>query len=83
MALDNPFLNQPVGQILKGLELVSEGQIQEALLIQRKQGGLFGEILIALGYISHDELVLALAEQKGVDVRDLHEQSGGGPSLIS
>ena len=59
------YRNKPLGQILKLMELLHEGHIQEALQIQRKQGGLLGEILVTLGYASRDEILLALAAQKG------------------
>jgi type II secretory ATPase GspE/PulE/Tfp pilus assembly ATPase PilB-like protein len=55
------------------MELVSQGQIEEALAVQRKEGGRLGQILIRLGYVSRDEVILALAYQKGVDWADLEE----------
>jgi len=39
-----------LGQILKARGVVREGQIQEALAEQRKQGGLIGQHLVALGH---------------------------------
>ena len=39
MAKADPGRHKPLGQVLKEMELVSEGQIQEALQIQRKQVG--------------------------------------------
>jgi len=71
------YRNKPLGQILKLMELLHEGHIQEALQIQRKQGGLLGEILVTLGYASRDEILLALAAQKGVD-----PAPGDGPPEI-
>jgi type IV pilus assembly protein PilB len=62
---------QPLGQILKAMELVTEGHIQEALQIQRKLGGLLGEVLIRLGYVAPEEVLLALAAQMGMEVVDL------------
>jgi len=59
---------KPLGQVLKHLELLGEGQVQEALQIQRQQGGRIGEILIALGYIAREELLLALAVQSGTEI---------------
>jgi type IV pilus assembly protein PilB len=62
-----------LGQILKEMELVSEGQIQEALAEQRKKGGALGEILLAKGYIDQDTLTLAIAAQNGMEVINLDE----------
>ena len=64
---------KPLGQVLKEMELVSEGQIQEALAIQRKQGGVIGEILVNMGYVAREEILLALAAQMGMEVVDIDE----------
>jgi type IV pilus assembly protein PilB len=73
MAKADPGRHKPLGQVLKEMELVSEGQIQESLQIQRKQGGVIGEILVGLGYVARDEILLALAAQMGMEVVDLDE----------
>jgi hypothetical protein len=73
----DPCKGLPLGQVLKYLELIGEGQIQEALMIQRKKGGLIGEILISLGYIAREELELALSAQKGMEIVDLEDLDGG------
>jgi len=62
-----------LGQVLKEMELVSEGQIQEALSLQRKKGGAMGEILVELGYITGEELLLASAAQNGMEVINLDD----------
>jgi type IV pilus assembly protein PilB len=62
-----------LGQILKEMELVSEGQIQEALQEQRKKGGALGDILIAKGIIDAETLTLAIAAQNGMEVIALEE----------
>jgi type IV pilus assembly protein PilB len=64
---------KPLGQLLKEMELVTEGHIQEALIVQRKKGGVIGEILVELGYVSKEEILLALAAQMGMEVVDLDE----------
>lgn len=68
-----PETTKPLGQLLKEMEIITEGQIQEALAVQRKQGGSLGEILIQLGYITRDELLLALGAQMGMEVVNLDE----------
>jgi hypothetical protein len=86
MGKGDPGRHKPLGQVLKEMELVSEGQIQEALQIQRKQGGVIGEILVGMGYVAREEILLALAAQMGMEVvgsrraRDRprrHQQSPG------
>ena len=64
---------KPLGQLLKEMELVTEAQIQESLQIQRKKGGVIGEILVELGYVGKEEILLALAAQMGMEVVDLDE----------
>jgi type IV pilus assembly protein PilB len=73
MAKADPGRHKPLGQVLKEMELVSEGQIQVSLQIQRKQGGVIGEILVGLGYVAREEILLALAAQMGMEVVDLDE----------
>jgi len=67
-----PRTQKPLGQVLREMELVNEGQIQEALQIQRDEGGALGDILVQkLGYISAEDLRLALAAQLGMEVVDI------------
>jgi len=72
---------KPLGQLLKEMELVTEGQIQEALQHQRAKGGAMGDILIGLGYINKEELLLALGAQMGMDVVNIEEMELS-PELI-
>ncbi len=60
-----------LGQILKELGCVHEGMIQEGLSIQREDGGRIGEIMLAQGHISADDLARALAGQAGLQFHDL------------
>ena len=62
---------KPLGQILKARGVVKESQIQEALTIQRKRGGLIGQILIEMGAAKSSDVALALAEQAGLETVDL------------
>ena len=62
-----------IGQVLKERGLVNEGQIQEALAIQREKGGPIGKILIDLGYVEPGQLSLALGIQQGFEVVDLDD----------
>ena len=62
-----------LGQVLKEMKLVHEGQIQEGLQIQKKEGGPIGQILVKRGYITEPQLMLALGRQSGLEVVDLRE----------
>ncbi len=60
-----------LGQILKEMKKVHEGMIQEALQVQREEGGQIGQILIRLGHIDDGVLQQALARQAGIEMIDL------------
>jgi type IV pilus assembly protein PilB len=65
---------QLLGQVIKGLGIgVHEGMIQEALAVQRKDGGQIGKILVRLGHITESQLLLALGKQAGLEVVDLRK----------
>lgn len=65
----DPGRQEPLGQILKRMELITEAQIQEALEIQRKRGGVIGQILVGMGYVAQEEVLLALAaQQQGLEI---------------
>ena len=38
--------HKPLGQILKEMQLITEGELQECLAVQREEGGPLGKILI-------------------------------------
>ncbi|MBE7491132.1 MAG: Flp pilus assembly complex ATPase component TadA [Planctomycetes bacterium] len=60
-----------LGQILKEIELVTEGDIQEALARQKKEGNLLGKILVAIGVCSEGDITMALAAQNDMQFVDL------------
>jgi len=60
-----------LGQILKDRNVVREGHIQEALGVQRVEGGLIGQCLVELGHASPADIVMALGEQAGMESIDL------------
>ncbi|MDP6929462.1 MAG: GspE/PulE family protein [Planctomycetota bacterium] len=64
-----------IGQILKDQAAIHEGQIQEALTVQREKGGRIGEILLGLEHIERADLAKALAAQAGMPFVDLGTQA--------
>ena len=56
-----------LGVILQEMDLVMESEIQEALEIQRREGGLLGEILVRLIYTAPEEIAVALTLQSRFD----------------
>ncbi len=60
-----------LGQVLKDRGVVREGQVQEALAEQRAHGGLIGQCLVQLGACTQADIVMALAEQAGMETVDV------------
>jgi type IV pilus assembly protein PilB len=60
-----------LGDILKEMDLVGDAEVKEALKIQKEKGGLIGEVLVSLGYITDKDLLFALGAQSGMEVVDL------------
>ena len=60
-----------LGEILKEMKKVNQGQIQEALSLQREKGGQIGSLMIGLGFITKQDLTRALATQAGMDSVEL------------
>lgn len=52
-----------LGLILIKNGLITEEQLETALELQKKDGGLLGEVLVALGYVSETSLAIALSAQ--------------------
>lgn len=70
------------GQILKDKGLITEDQIQEALMIQRQKGGLLGDILTSLHYITSEQIMQALSEYLGLEIITL-ENMDISPEVIT
>ncbi len=73
MAQDGEQRRKLLGRILKDMGLVTEGQVQEALAVQKEKGGAIGEILVERNYITREDLTLALASQAGMEVVNLDD----------
>lgn len=68
------MIGKPLGQILKEMGVVSEFDVQEAVKEQKEEGGgALGQILIKRGSITADDLLRALAMQRGLDFINLEE----------
>ncbi len=52
-----------LGELLLENEEISQDQLDEALKIQKDEGGLIGIIMVNLGHISEQQLVKYLAMQ--------------------
>lgn len=57
------FPKKLIGEILIEEGFLDPKSLEEALKIQKKEGGLIGEILIRRGWISEEELAIGLCKQ--------------------
>ncbi len=60
-----------LGKVLTAAKLITEDQLQKALLVQKKDGGRLGSILIKLSFIEEDRLLKFLSQQYGIPAIDL------------
>ncbi len=60
-----------LGRILIKMGKIKRSQVHEALEIQKERRGPIGGILVELGYITEDDLNLALAAQSGMEQVDV------------
>jgi type IV pilus assembly protein PilB len=60
-----------VGRLLVSSKLLTEDQLQKALVTQKKEGGRFGKVLIQLGFIDEIQIARFFSRQWGVPLVDL------------
>jgi len=58
-------ITKRIGEILLERGAINPKQLEKALAHQRDHGGLLGQILIDLGYVTEEEIALALTAQYG------------------
>ncbi len=56
-------MHYKIGEILLQQKLITEDQLQDAIAMQKRDGGRVGENLIKLGYLTEEDIVSALAAQ--------------------
>lgn len=61
--MDKP--RKMLGEMLLEKGLISLSQLNHALEVQREEGGILGEILVKLGYITEDAIAQCLSLQLG------------------
>ncbi|MEO2054195.1 MAG: type IV-A pilus assembly ATPase PilB [Nitrospira sp.] len=64
---------EKLGRVVLDANLVTEDQLQKALLTQKRDGGRLGEILIRLGFVDESHLLQCLSQQHGVTLIDLNK----------
>ena len=64
-------LKERLKQILINSNLISPGQLEQALKVQKKKGGRLGDILVEMGYINKKDLMLTLSQELNIPPVDL------------
>ena len=59
------IITKRIGEVLLERGLINKKELDKALAHQKEQGGLMGHILIQLGFVTEDEVALALTAQYG------------------
>lgn len=62
-----------LGQLLIAANIISEEQLNQALNLQKKEGGRLGTTLVNLGFVTEQKLVYFLSKQFGVPAITLSE----------
>ena len=70
-----------LGQLLLASNVITTEQLNEALALQRNEGGRLGTSLVKLGYITEEKLVAFLSKQYNVPTIDLSDYKID-PSLL-
>ena len=71
-----------LGDLLREVGIISQGQLEKALQEQKAKGIKLGEALIVLGYITEDVLLAFLGKQCGVPYVSLSEYGEIPPEVI-
>ena len=78
------IITKRIGEVLLERGLINHKELERALVHQKEHGGLMGQILIQLGFITEHEVALALTAQYGFPYLPLdnYEIDGGLTALI-
>jgi len=59
------LISKQLGELLLERKIINEAQLQKGLQVQKEKGGLFGSILVLLGYATEEQIAQALTTQFG------------------
>lgn len=59
------IINKKLGELLLEKKIITDKQLKDALKVQSEKGGLIGQILVALGYATEEEIAQAITMQYG------------------
>ena len=72
-----------LGEMLVKAQLISDAQLEDAIKIQRREGGKLGSIVVRQGFCSDQDIVSFLGMQYGVPAADLDQWPAIEASVIA
>lgn len=66
LRIQMPSLKEQISKILLSHQLITPEQLEEALAIQRREGGSLQQILVGAGWVTDTDLVAVLSEGLGI-----------------
>ena len=77
-------ITKRLGEVLLERGVINQKALEKALAYQKEHGGLMGQILIQLGFVTEEEIALALTAQYGFPYLPLanYEIDGGLTAII-
>ncbi|MBI4341378.1 MAG: hypothetical protein HY598_03755 [Candidatus Omnitrophica bacterium] len=78
------IITKRIGEVLLERGVITAKELEKALAYQKERGGLMGQALIQLGFVTEEEIALALTAQYGFPYLPLdnYEIDGGLTALI-
>ena len=58
-------ISKTIGQLLLEKGVIKQAQLDEGLKIQKERGGLLGQVLAGLGYVTEEQIAQAITVQYG------------------
>jgi len=72
-----------LGELLVKAKLISQEQLEEAMVTQRREGGKLGSIVVRMGFCTDQDIVSFLGMQYGVPAADLEQWPPIDASVIA
>jgi type IV pilus assembly protein PilB len=72
-----------LGEMLVKAQLITQEQLDEAMKIQRREGGKLGTLVVRQGFCSDQDIVSFLGMQYGVPAADLDQWPAIEPSVVA
>ena len=76
-------LASKLGEMLVKAQLITEAQLEEAIRLQRREGGKLGSIVVRLGFCADQDIVSFLGMQYGVPAADLDQWPPIEPAVVA